>query len=248
MSTRGVADVIFCLDASDSMTPCIQAVKRHIVDFVSGLTSSQQGTWDLRLDFVAHAASVPSPGRVIYMHKSAREPELHDVLYLGRNGHLFVSDLGDFRQPLDGIRTAGDEASLVALDFCLDFPWRPANECHRVVIMLTDEPLETGVIPDRQAERLDDLMAKIQQLRVMLFIVAPESEAYNRLSAVQRSEYQPVESSGTGLADVDFSKVLGYMGRSVSKSALQGGAGKAPKRGLFGQASWVRTGESLTGA
>ena len=37
MSTKGTADVVFCLDASGSMGPCIEGVKSHIASFVDGL-------------------------------------------------------------------------------------------------------------------------------------------------------------------------------------------------------------------
>ena len=38
MSTKGTADVIFCLDASGSMGPCIEGVKSHIAGFAEKLS------------------------------------------------------------------------------------------------------------------------------------------------------------------------------------------------------------------
>ena len=51
----------------------------------------------------------------------------------------------------------------------------------------------------------------------MLFIVAPQSLAFQELSAVERSEYTVVES-GDGLASANLGDVLGFIGKSVSKS------------------------------
>ena len=45
-----------------SMSPCIDAVKVHISDFVAALSTPRQQRWDVRLDFVAHKASDVSGG------------------------------------------------------------------------------------------------------------------------------------------------------------------------------------------
>ena len=34
MNTKGVANIVFCLDASRSMEPCIEEIKRYISNFV----------------------------------------------------------------------------------------------------------------------------------------------------------------------------------------------------------------------
>jgi hypothetical protein len=238
MTTRGVVDVVFCLDASSSMTPCIEGVKAHITHFVQGLQSTPNTKWDVRLDFVAHQTqSEAGTDRRFYYHRSALVGELWQTLYRGEPGQLFLADLEQFRRGLTDVRAAGDESPFVALDICLDFPWRPASACHRVVIMLTDEPFETGLDQERHRALLPALIRKIQDLRVMLYIVAPQSHAYSELSAVDRSEYHIADDAGNGLATVDFSQVLSYIGKSVSKAHLQGGEAVV-QRGLFGQPTW----------
>jgi hypothetical protein len=249
MSTKGIADVIFCLDASGSMQPCIESVKRHIVDFVAGLTSNGQQKWDLRLDFVAHQAGVSANRGVPFNNSSVFLDDCWDGLYLNlrqEGMRFFTENQAEFQMGLDRISCQGDEAMLLALDFCLDFPWRPAKNCHRVVIMLTDEPCETGFNVSGQQAKIVELIQKIQGLRVMLFLVAPDSPIYQELAQADKSEYEVIDDAqmGGGLAGVDFRKVLEYIGKSVSVSTNQGSPTAEVMRGVFGQSSWGGGGSS----
>ena len=228
MSTKGIADVVFCLDASAYMQPCIEAVKRHIADFVTGLTSSGQQKWDLRVDFVAHQTGVADNGGTMLTNRTVFNDECFGGLYGGilqGGGKFFTDDLGQFQSALGKVKCQGDEAMLVALDFCLDFPWRPAKDCHRVIIMLTDEACETGSMVAEQKARVTELIKKIQDQRVMLFLVAPDSPIYQELAQADKSEYEVIDEAqrSGGLGGVDFRKVLEYIGKSVSVSNCQGG-------------------------
>lgn len=250
MSTKGVADIVFCLDASDSMTPCFQGVSEHIVDFVAALQSGgpNQGTWDLRLDFVAHQASKTGQGSVLYPMSSVRRAgcEVIDDLYAPQpdSRNFFTSSLDEFREALRGVETKGDEDPLLALDVALDFPWRDAKACHRVVVLMTDEPVGGGLGKGRTG-RIPDLIQKIQALRVMVFLVTPSCPSFEKLSEVDRCEHYVVGQGG-GLADVDFKDILSYIGKSVSVSTGQGEAKRAD-RALFGQDRFVSGSGEVTG-
>jgi hypothetical protein len=249
MSTKGIADVVFCLDASGSMQPCIDGVRAHIFDFLDGIKSNTQLTWDLRLDFVAYAAQGASVfarfdghdqqdhDQPQVSHRSVFHDEVLGPLYHGEQGRFFTSDTGELQDALEKVPADGDEATLIALDFALDYPWRDASACHRAVILLTDEPFEGGAYQSIQKAKVKQLIKKIQQLRVMLFLIAPESPVYNELATVDRSEYEVVEG-GDGLAGVDFGAALSYIGKSLSVSQLQGGTEGSARRGLFGQPGW----------
>ena len=243
MSTKGIADVIFCLDASGSMGHCIDEVKQHITEFVTGLTANGQQKWDLRLDFVAHQTGEATTGGTLFQNRSAFQDECHGGLYGGMlqgGGRFFTANLAEFQSGLGKIVCQGDEAMLVALDFCLDFPWRPAKDCHRVVVMLTDEPCETGSMVSEQQTKVVELIKKIQTQKIMLFLVAPDSPIYQQLAQADKSEYEVIDDAltGRGLEGVDFCEVLEFVGKSVSVSSTQGGATPETDRGLFGQKSW----------
>jgi hypothetical protein len=249
MSARGTADIVFCLDASHSMQPCFDAMRRYIGDFVSSLQSNTQMKWDWRLDYVAHRAGAVEDGAV-FAQRSLYYEDVLTPLYNGsrQSTRFFTSDLEEFKRGLTAIKVEGDEAPLVALDSCLDFPWRPAASCHRVVILLTDEPAEDGVFVDTQRAMVPKLIQKIQSLKVLLFMVGPESETFNQLSQVNKSEYEVVDGTGDGLCRVDFRNLLSAIGKSVSVSTLQSVRDETVDRGLFGQASWGTSDEEIRGA
>ena len=243
--------MVFCLDASDSMKPCIDGVKTHIGSFLEGLKSDQQRTWDVRFDFLAHFCVRGEEGATGHVHLSLyhNEPGKDDVLdnlYQSQSGgRFFTTNVDEFKRGLDKVEVLGDEGPLIALDSCLDYPWRKADECHRVVIFMTDEPFETSCTPDLEKEFLGEIIQKAQDLKVLLFIVAPDSDVYEELSAIDKSEYEAVESQSAGLADIDFRNLLSGIGKSVSvttvfQQALHGE--KRVKKGVFGQTKWGEVG------
>ena len=170
---------------------------------------------------------------------------LIDDLYRSQGpseGQFFTRDLAQFRNSLARVDLFGDEAPLIALDCCLDFPWREAAGCHRVVVMMTDEPFETGALQAEQLAMLPTLIEKIQRMRVMLYLVCPESDAFNELSKVEKSVYEVVDQQCDGLASVDFRQVLQEIGKSVSVCDWQMAAPDAVPRGIFSQACWTTGG------
>ena len=236
MTTKGTADVVFCLDASASMQPCIEGVKSHIASFVDGLTSSGQQSWDLRLDYVAHSAGLGL--KMVSLHESDVIESLYGAGSTGRGqqgARLFTSDVEEFKRGLNSVTTGADEASLPALDSCLDFPWRPSSECHRVVVFMTDEPTSGGQQAEKQTNRLPALMRKIMDLRVLLFLIGPECPVYEELSEVDKSEYEVID----GLSSINFNNLLSGIGKSVSVSQTSQQTDEPViERELYGQSSW----------
>jgi len=230
------------------MAPCIDGVRSHIAAFVEGLRSTGNTAWDLRIDFVAYKCAASYEGTPVWSHCSLFHDEVGPPLYNkdGQGGRFFTSSVEEFSQGLSRIAVQGNESTLLALDFALDFPWRDAAKCHRVVILMTDEPFEGGLSVEEHAAVLPQLIEKIQALRVMLYMVTPASPVYEKLSEVDKCEHYVVDDSGNGLEGVDFREVLNFIGKSVSASSVQGSETPV-MRGLFGQAGWVRRAASFTG-
>ena len=83
---------------------------------------------------------------------------------------------------------------------------------------------------------------------MLLFIVAPQSAVFDELSQVDKSEYEVLDSKNDGMQNVDFTKLLSAIGKSVSVSNLQETKPPIIERGLFGQASWGGASEAMYGA
>jgi hypothetical protein len=150
----------------------------------------------------------------------------------------FTRDLQAFRQALAKVESGGNEFTLPALDWSLDFEWR--KPCTRVVVLFTDEPLETGHDPVRQRSKLSELQAKIRDLRVMVFFVGPACPEYESFNAQPRCVFQPIERH-SDFFTIGFDKVLERIGKTVSASLGQQVApGTSPARDLYGLTGTIR--------
>jgi hypothetical protein len=247
-STKGVVDVVFCLDASGSMAPCIDAVRKNLDAFLDALGDDVNRKIDCRLDFLVHSCG--EDGELVRSSSLRKNgAELIQALY-GQSPKpeaFFTTDREAVRRALRDVKVYGDEAMLIALDMVLDFPWRPQAGCHRVVVMLTDEPLEANAIWQAQQVKLDAIIDKIQKLGVKLYLVGPASVGLDTLAEADKCLYQKSTQSHDGLGAIDFNKVLGQIGKSVSASVLQGRPDTGVKRALFGQDEWVESQDSIRG-
>jgi hypothetical protein len=247
-STKGVVDVVFCLDASGSMAPCIDAVRKNLDAFLDALAGDANRKIDCRLDFLVHSCG--EDGNLVRsksLNKSGED--LIRALY-GQSPQpsaFFTTDRNAIRDALRNVDVYGDEAMLIALDMALDYPWRPQAGCHRVVVLLTDEPLEANAVWAAQQSKLDAIIDKVQKLGVKLYLVGPESKGLNTLAEADKCLYQKATQTYDGLGSIDFNKVLGQIGKSVSASVLQGRPETGVRRALFGQDQWVASDDAIRG-
>jgi hypothetical protein len=189
---KGIADIVFVLDRSGSMAPCIQAVRDHIIEFVTALGYDQRVTTvDWRLGFVAFDDS-----------------EFYVL--------QFTNDVEKFKSALMNISTGGSEFTLPALDVALDFPWR--DEAQRVLILFTDEPLSGGSMIDYQLSKFQDLMAKIVNLSVKLYYYGEDCPHYTEFQKLPGSYVQVVDLHSQAMGVSDFAKALEQIGRTISTS------------------------------
>lgn len=245
VSTRGKADIVFCIDGSASMGPCFGAVTQSLGLFLEALNGPNLAGWDVRLDYVVHSVGATSKGGSVTRIESIQcsgGDLIAAVANMDQN-RLFTRDVSAFKQSLAKVEVQGDEDSLEGLDLALDFPWRPRSEAHRVVIFLTDESLEDSLHPKEQLAAISEVSNKIQALGVLLFIVAPASDGYYQLSETDKAMFQPAGADNDGLRSIDFSKLFGTIGKSLSVAALQqGGREPSVKRDLFGMRAYGNAG------
>ncbi len=232
MTTKNAADIIFVVDASDSMSPCIEGLRTHLTTFLEVFRGNANVQWNVRFDFVAHRSR-----GTVQVIESALTDDLHGTFYTGGAGEFFTTDVLAVTQALSRVETSGNERSLIALDFALDAPWRDSRTARRVIIFLTDEPHETSAAPEHDRTLIPALIEKIHALKVTLFMVNPDSADYEHLASADKVNVQKV-TGGDGLRSVDLRRVLQAIAKSISVDQSTLGTVRTTTRGLFGQATW----------
>lgn len=205
MAGRETADIVFCVDASGSMRPCIDGVRNNVVKLLDALNKTGlQMAWDVRFDFLAysnfsrymHLLTLNNCGKDVIdglYHNKVKDVNggfLKKIFTGSQNGPseeeekgaaatgFFTKDLEKFKTKLDAVECDGDEATVLALDMCADFPFRDAKSCHRVVILLTDEAVDDGLFAEVSRRKLMEVAQKYQEKKIMLFMVTPELSVF----------------------------------------------------------------------
>ena len=227
---KGVADILFLLDATGSMQPNIDAVKENIGAFLETLSApagdnAAPPLKDWRASVWAYRDSTCDGDR-----------------WLERNP--FVRDAGALRAQLGAIAAAGGgdepESLLDALHAVAQLPatakggeedagsWRYRSEAARVVVVFTDASYHP-TFGDAGELNLCDVANAVTEARIRLSVFAPAMDCYDDLAQIDKCEYSPVavgpgESTVAALARftgdrANFRNTLEMLARSVSASA-----------------------------
>lgn len=250
------ADVLFVVDASDSMRPCFDQLRDNIKKFVEPF--KEEGFESLRLGLLAYNAG-PKNGKWVYRHTfiNGDAPENMQILYgddddaqeklFTESGDGFV-DVDAFCDRLDKIKCCADENTPLALDCAADFPFEPMAISRRIIVLFTDERLEDGVLKKDalgdNCSNIKKIMEKITKRHIKLYYFGPDCDGVAVLSeytgVITRSvkAYQERDENEDVWGVIDFEKILQTMGAQISKSALQivdeGDFSKA----VYGQDRW----------
>lgn len=229
--TKGVADIVFLIDVSGSMAPVIDALRRNIEVFIDSLSTGDANAQSPVKDWRAKVVGY-------------RDAEHDGANWLQDNP--FVRDAGTLKTQLAGLKAEGGgdepESLLDALYKLATMPaspkgsqgddpamWRYRSDAARVVIVFTDATLrETMAIPEAKGGGMQDVANVIMGNRIILSLFAPNFEVYDRLSQIDKSEWEVVEYEGLTpqqalerfTADqANFRTTLKQLAASVSKSA-----------------------------
>lgn len=232
--TKGVVDLVFMLDVSGSMAPCIDALRRNIEVFIESLgrgdANNAAPVRDWRAKVVGYRDFDSAPAE--------RLPWIVD--------HPFVRDASALKSQLAALQAAGGgdepESLLDALYKVASMEavpkgsqsedagkWRYRSDAARVVIVFTDASFkETLSIPEAKGGSLQDVANIVMANRIILSLFAPNFEGYDRLSQIDKSEWEVVEYEGLNPQQalekftsdpVNFRNTLKQLAASVSRSA-----------------------------
>jgi hypothetical protein len=172
---KGIADIVFLLDATGSMGPCINAVKRNIKTFVQTLTTPNPNGGHVVKDWRAKVVGY-------------RDLDYTDVPAMVDNP--FVANIQELEAQLDALHADGGgdepETLLEALYMLANMPssgpeeplrpdaWRHVNSGRRFVIVFTDAPFKEPLRIPRDA-KIDDVILNLMTAKIVLHIFAPAS-------------------------------------------------------------------------
>jgi hypothetical protein len=229
---KGIVDIVFLLDVTGSMQPCIDALKENIASFIDFLTTKDANNSCPVKDWRAKAVG--------YRDFSCDKEPFVD--------NSFVRDPAALRSQLSTLTAVGgDDEPESALDAIYKVStmgqtekgaqedpskWRYRSSAARVVILFTDASChETMSLPEASGGGMQDVFNVIMANRIVLNIFAPDMPCYNELSKVQKSEYEAIpfdSADGAGAQKAlaaytkdrdNFKQVLKALAASVSKSA-----------------------------
>ena len=231
-------DIVFVVDASSSMIPCFDGLRKHLGSLVQAMEGCVS---KIHYGLVAHSTRGDS-----YRHIFLCGSGIEDLMCLyQRNSdygmlreRYFTDDPQHFIECLQRVTPTGNENSLVALDIALDFPFASPANTKRVIALFSDEPFETGNAFDAHNRYIPDLIEKIHARRIMLFCAVPNGPGIQELAAADGSEIVLIDDDDVGLERVNFQQLLFNMGKSISRSLLQRTGEPAYKQALFEQNIW----------
>ena len=248
MSAPKKVDLVFVIDASESMRPCLKGLAAHLEEVLRPL---QGQSMEVRFGLVACSCGKGDAGSPIYQLTSLASSwvEMFDTLYHGggsAQGALFTADPDALSRRLGQVQVIGDENHLFALDCALDFPFGPVSTTRRVVALFSDEKIEDGMLQPGEAESMiPKLIEKMTARRVLLFGSLPGSPALDALGSAEGAQIETV-TGGDGLASVNFGKLLAQMAKTISICSLQGNEG-AFQKALYGQDKFAAGSGSFEG-
>lgn len=226
---KGVADIVFLIDVTGSMAPCINALKENINTFITTLTTKGENNENPVKDWRA---------RVVGYRDFTCDPEpFVDA--------SFVRDVDELRAQLERLEaTGGGDEPESLLDALYKVTmvgqtekggaespsqWRYRSAAARVVIVFTDASFHKNMsIPEAKGGTIDDLINLFQDHRIILSIFAPDLPNYHTLGETDKSEYSPLPPHHDGPQEAmreftshkeNFSETMKMLAKSVSQSA-----------------------------
>jgi hypothetical protein len=232
--TKGVADIVFVVDISGSMAPCIDALRQNIEAFVDSLSRGDANNaapvkdWRAKVVGYRDFDSAESEGLPWIVDNSF----VRDTAELkGQLAALDANGGGDEPESLlDALyKVATMEATLKGAQTVEATKWRYRSDAARVVVVFTDASFkETMGIPEAKGGSLQDVANVVMANRIILSVFAPNFEGYDRLSQIDKSEWEVVEFEGLTAQEalqkftadpVNFRNTLKQLAASVSRSA-----------------------------
>jgi hypothetical protein len=217
---KGIVDIVFLVDATGSMQPCIDALKANISTFIDTLTSKGPNNDNPVKHWRAKAVG----------YRDA----IHDKEWFLDNP--FVEDAGVLKSQLNSIVAEGGgdepESLLDALHKVATMPatekgaepearsWRYRSSAARVVVAFTDASYH-AVMTEPKGGTFQDLVNVMTSHRIILSLFAPEMSCHGELGSIDKAEYHSIPDNLAEFTNdqANFKATMEMLAKSVSTSA-----------------------------
>jgi hypothetical protein len=222
---RARADIVFCIDSTGSMQPCIDGVKHNVSEFVTGLETA--GDVDFRVRLLSyrdlHDPTCPGPPWL--------ETDFDAPMATGP----FLSSLSSVVADGGGQYRSG-ESSLDALFRAARWSrWR--DDSQRCIVLLTDDDSHPTLHQSTHKLAKDGWMLTVQALQELehafIYMCVPRFPIYERLEEELRRahgkgrfliRYVPNtqdEDKYAGLRSIDWKNEMRLLGQSISLASIE---------------------------
>lgn len=227
---KGIADIVFLIDISGSMQPCMDALKNNIGVLVDQMTNpgpnSEAVVKDWRIKICGY----------------------RDAIYDGSKWweeRPFTSDVSQIRSDLNSLQAMGGEdepeSLLDGLWKLSKMPstakgaqaesnsWRYHQDAARCVIVFTDASCHmTTSATEAGGATFDDVAREVMAARLRLSIYAPETDCYHTIGAIDKCEIEFVGTLTDAVEEMkvfsgntaNFRKTMEQLAKSISVSAV----------------------------
>ncbi len=207
---KGVADIVFCIDATQSMEPCIDGVKKNIETFISNLKTDSQTPVIWRAKIIGY-----------------RDCKLTDYPAFEGLDNKLGDDVSELKNQLDSLKALGggdmNESTLdVIYKVIKSTDWKPLGEAHRFIIVFTDAPpipeMDPGTVEPGEPRDAQNVKNLLFMQKIQLHLFSPEDPVYKELSSVPKAMHY--KHSKDDLANADFNDILSSLAKTVSKASV----------------------------
>ncbi len=229
---KGIADIVFLLDATGSMGPCIEAVKNSIERFIDALTmpDANQGIklkdWRISVCTYRDYTYDPKYGVAAFekMPFSRDREEIHNYISSieAKGGGPEAAE-----SLLDALFEVISMGSVKKGETSNPDMWRYRSDAARCIIIFTDAPYRE-VMTTWAGATFNDIVSIIQQERFRITLFAPEMDCYDELESLNRCVYESIELNGKTPVDAlrefvqdstKFDRTMEALGKTITQTA-----------------------------
>jgi hypothetical protein len=227
---RGVADIVFLIDVTGSMQPCIDALRDNIRGFIETLSSKDANSGSPVRDWRARVVGYrdfPADGEANWL---VDNEFVRDATALGDQLSRLVAE-GGGDEPESLLDALHSVSMMPVSDRGTEDPrkWRSFGSAARTVVAFTDAPYhETMSKPGAAGGKVLDAITHMVGAKIRLTIFCPALTCFEALSEMPGSVTHQIALDGLSAQEAlakftsdkaNFRKTMEQLAKSISKSS-----------------------------